>query len=83
MWEEHPDYQKLQAGVIGLLLVGILVFFIVGSIVERDWEMLKQTLLFAGAFLAAIGLLSGTAWLAVKLLTRVCMKSNDEKRHKD
>ena len=65
--------------MIGLLIAGILVFYIADSIIERNWEMLRQTLFFTAALISAIGLLSGTAWLVVKILTRGRKQGTDEK----
>ena len=70
MWEEHPEYQKAQAKMIGVGLVLLFIAGVVYSISERDWHLLRQVLLFAAAFVFCIGLMSGTAWLVVKILTR-------------
>ena len=70
MWEEHPEYQKLQAKMIGLGLVLLLVAGVAYCISERDWDSLRQVLLFAGAIVFCLALLSGTAWLLVRIFTR-------------
>ncbi len=70
MWEEHPEYQKLQAKVIGIGLVLLLVAGIAYCISERDWDSLRQVLLFAGIIVFCLALLAGTAWLVVRIITR-------------
>ena len=70
MWEEHPEYQKAQAKMIGIGLVLLLVAGIVYCISERDWDTMRQVLLFAGAIVFCLALLSGTAWLLVRIFTR-------------
>jgi hypothetical protein len=67
MWEEHPEYQKQQARLIGLLLAGIAVFYAGYAIVEHDWVLLKQVLLFTGAFIIALGLVFGFVWTLMKI----------------
>jgi len=70
MWEEHPAYQKQQAKIIGVLAFIIFFLYTGYAISERDWHVLGQTLLFAAALIASVGLLSGSAWLVVKVLLR-------------
>jgi hypothetical protein len=70
MWEEHPEYQKRQARWTGVLLVLLLVIYVVDFSVACDWASLKQVLLFAGAFVLVLGLLSVGARLLVRLFTR-------------
>ena len=70
MWEEHPEYQKAQASVIGVGLVLLLIAGIIYCISERDWSSLRQVLLFAGALVLCLALLSGIAWLLVRVFTR-------------
>ena len=70
MWEEHPEYQKAQARLIGFLLLLLLIVCVVSFIVARDWDSLKQVLLFAGAFVFVLCLFSGGAWILVKIFTR-------------
>jgi hypothetical protein len=70
MWEEHPEYQKAQAKLIGIGLVLLLVAGIADCISERDWDSLRQVLLFAGAIVLCLALLSGTARLVVGIFTR-------------
>jgi len=76
MWEEHPAYQKAQAAAIGVGLVLLLLGGIVYCVSERNWPLLGQVLLFAGSFVFCVALLSFTARLIVRVLTRKC----DEKR---
>lgn len=70
MWEEHPEYQKAQAKMIGVGLVLLLIAGIVYCVSEHDWDLLRQVLLFAAAFVFCLALLSGTAWLVVRFFTR-------------
>jgi protein-S-isoprenylcysteine O-methyltransferase Ste14 len=70
MWEEHPAYQKRQALAIGVLLLVLLVVCVANAIIARDWDSLKQILLFAAGFVIALGLLVGFAWALVKIFTR-------------
>ena len=78
MWDEHPESQKAQAKLIGVILVLLFIYGVVYCILERDWDLLGQVLLFAGALVVAIGLLSGTAWLLVKIFTRGRRRDSDE-----
>lgn len=78
MWEEHPEYQKAQAKLVGVLLVLLFIYGIYFCISERDWDSLRQVLLYAGALVLAAGLLSGSAWLLVRILTRVRRRDSDE-----
>ena len=78
MWEEQPEYQKAQAKLIGVALVLLFIYGVVYCISERDWDLLKQILLFAGALVIAFGLLSGTAWLLVKIFARGTKNDSDE-----
>ena len=70
MWEEYLEYQKAQAKMIGVALVLLLIAGIVYCISEREWQLLRQVLLFAGAFVSCVALLSGTAWMIVRIITR-------------
>ena len=70
MWEEHPEYQKAQAKMLGVGLVLLLIAGIIYCISGRDWDSLRQILLFAGALVFCLALLSGTAWLVVRIFTR-------------
>ncbi len=54
----------------GIGLVVLLIVGVVYSILDRDWHLLRQVLLFAGAFVLCLALLSGTARLVVRILTR-------------
>ena len=58
------SYAALAAGVV-LLIAGIVY-----CISEREWQLLRQVLLFAGAFVFCVALLSGTAWMTVRIITR-------------
>jgi hypothetical protein len=70
MWEEHPWYQQQQARIIGFFVVALILLYAGSAVTHRDWHLLGQVLLLAAALAIAIGLLSGTAWLLVKVLTR-------------
>jgi uncharacterized membrane protein YbaN (DUF454 family) len=70
MWEEHPEYQKQQALTIGLIILALLVLYAGYAFRKRNWELLGQVLMIAAAMIVAIGLLSGTVWLLVKIFTR-------------
>ena len=70
MWEEHPEYQKAQARLIGWLLAGLIVGYAIYAVVQRDWDLLRVVLLFAGAFIIALGLVFGLVWTIMKLATR-------------
>jgi len=67
MWEEHPAYQKGQAVAIGVGLILLLVAAIVHCVSEHDWRLLKQVLLFAGAFVFCVAVLSLTARFLVRI----------------
>lgn len=70
MWEEHPEYQKAQAKMIGIGAVLLFIFGVVYAVSERDWDLLRTVCLFAAALIFSLALLSGTAWLVVRVLTR-------------
>jgi len=70
MWEEHPEYQKSQMRLIGIGVALWVAVYIVFSISNRDWDLLRQILLFVGAFVFVFGLFSGGAWLLVRLFTK-------------
>ncbi len=70
MWEENPEFQKQQGRLIAVLLLFLVVVYVVGAIVTRDWDLLEQVLLFTGAFVIALGLLFGFVWVLMKIFTR-------------
>jgi hypothetical protein len=70
MWEEHPDYQKAQARLIGLGMALIVIGYSIYAIVEQDWDLLRHILLFAGAFIFALALIFGFVWMLMKIFTR-------------
>ena len=70
MWEEHPEYQKSQMRLIGIGAALLVVSYIIFAVSNHDWDLLRQILLFVGAFVLVIGLFSGGAWLLVRLLTK-------------
>src|ERR1043165_1422142 len=70
MWEEHPAYQKAQAKMIGIGVVLLFICGVVYAVSTRDRELLRTVCLIAGALIFALTLLSGTAWLLVRLFTR-------------
>jgi hypothetical protein len=70
MWEEHPDYQKQQARIIGLVVIAMVLLYAWSAIATEDWALLKQVILFTVGLAIAIGLLTGAAWLLVTVFTR-------------
>jgi len=70
MWEEQPEYQRAQAKMIGVGVVLVFLAGIVYCVCEGDWHLLGQILLFGGALVFCMGLLSGTAWLLVRIFSR-------------
>jgi hypothetical protein len=75
MWEEHPEYQKAQAKMIG---IGLALLFLVEAgfcISQHDWDSLRQVCLIAGAILLSLVLLSGAGRLLVRIFVR---KRNDK-----
>jgi hypothetical protein len=80
MWEEHPDYQKAQARLIGLGLALIVIGYSAYAIVERDWDLLRWVLMLAGAFIVALALVFGFVWTLMKIFTR---KRADDTKIKD
>jgi hypothetical protein len=64
MWEEHPEYQKQQAKLLGVLLV---LLFIYGMMIADDWEDRKQVITFAACFVAAAATFPLVAWFLIKL----------------
>jgi hypothetical protein len=81
MWEEHPEYQKFQARMVGIIVLTLFVLYAGFAIVNRDWDLLKNTLLLAGALVAVLGMLSGMAWLVVKIFTRGRTSGSKEKKN--
>ena len=83
MWEEHPEYQKSQMRLIGIGAALLVVIYIIFAVSNHDWDLLRQILLFVGAFVLAIGLFTGGAWLLVRLLTKKCHADDTkmDKRH--
>jgi len=51
-------------------VVVMVVFYAGYAITHRDWPLLGQVLMAATGLLIAVGLLSGAAWLIVRLLAR-------------
>jgi hypothetical protein len=76
MWEEQPAYQKAQAAAIGVGLLVLLVAEVTFCVLDRDWHLLAQVLLLAGALVFCLALLSLTARLLVRLFTR---RRNDKR----
>jgi hypothetical protein len=83
MWEEHPEYQKNQARMIGVLIIVCLALAAGSAVVERDRDSLKVVLLGAGVLMVVLGLLSGLAWLLVKVFTRGRTDDLPEKKNHD
>ena len=69
MWEEHPEYQKQQARLIGLGVAALVVIYIVFAVRQRDWDLLKQILMFIGAFVVAFGFVFCVVWTLMKIFT--------------
>jgi hypothetical protein len=80
MWEEHPENQKKQARLTGIIILLLLALFLGYAVVHHDWDLFRQTLLIAGALVTAIGILSGAAWLLVRILSRR-RRDRDQKGH--
>ena len=74
MWEEHPEYQKQQARMIGLGVLALLLLYLGYAIIHRDWDLLKTTLQAAVALVIALGILSGSVWLLVRFVSRFCSR---------
>jgi formate hydrogenlyase subunit 3/multisubunit Na+/H+ antiporter MnhD subunit len=70
MWEEHPQYQKSQMRLIGIVVALLIAIYVVSAVSNHDWNLLGQILLFVGAFAVAFGLLFVFVWLLVKIFTR-------------
>jgi hypothetical protein len=79
MWEEHPEYQKAQAKMIGLIVLAVLLLYLGFAIMHRDWDLLKTTLKVAAALIIALGILSGSAWLLVRFFTRLGSRRPERK----
>lgn len=71
MWEEHPEYQKHQAKMIGVLILLVLALYIGYSIKERDWDLLKNVIEFTGAFVVVLAAFPLCAWFILKLIKKV------------
>lgn len=83
MWEEHPEYQKQQMLLIGILLAVLFVVLAGDAIVQKQWDFLRFILLIAGGLLFSMALLSGTAWLIVRIVTRRSARSKSRKETPD
>jgi hypothetical protein len=70
MWEEHPEYQKNQAKLVGIVLLLILMLYTAFFIIERDWGYLIKFWLVVGGIVVGMGLTVGLVWLLVKIFTR-------------
>jgi len=81
MWEEHPSYQKSQAMMVGVIVLAIFLLYASFAIVNHDWDLLRKTLLFAGALVGVVGFLSGLAWLAVKIFTHGRRSDTKERKN--
>lgn len=71
MWEEHPEYQKHQAKMLGVLILLVWVLYVGHSIEEHDWDLLKSIIAFTGAFAAVVAAFPIGAWLIVKLIKKM------------
>lgn len=83
MWEEHPEYQKQQMLLIAIFLAALFVIGAGDAIAQHDWAFLRFILLIAGALLISLALLSGTAWLIVRMVTRRGARSKARKETPD
>jgi formate hydrogenlyase subunit 3/multisubunit Na+/H+ antiporter MnhD subunit len=77
MWEEEPWYQKQQARLIGFGVALLVTIYIVFAIANHDWDLLRQILLFVGAFTIAFSLIFGFVWLVVRIFS--CRHSDTTK----
>ena len=59
--------QAVIIAVGALLLLALCISF---AVISHDWNSLRQSLLFVGAFVAVVGLFSGSAWLLVRILAK-------------
>ena len=56
--------------MIGLIVLAVFAVYLGSAVIHQDWDLLKMTLLVGGCLVVALGILSGSAWLLVKILTR-------------
>jgi hypothetical protein len=82
-WEEHPEYQKFQAKIIGILVLLGFALYIGYSIKECDWDLLENTIKFGGAFVLVLAAFPMCAWLIVLLIKKARRTSGSSPKHKN
>ncbi|MEJ0089488.1 MAG: hypothetical protein WDM80_07060 [Limisphaerales bacterium] len=70
MWEEHPEYQKQQARLVGWIVAGVVVLYLGYAAVHHDWDMFRGVCLVFGGVILVLSLVVGMVWLLVRILTR-------------
>ena len=76
MWEEHPEYQKAQARMIGLLVLLVFVGSAIYGISKHDWDILWLVLCAGIGLILAVAVLSLGVRLLVKALSRISCKQS-------
>jgi flagellar biogenesis protein FliO len=71
MWEEHPEYQKAQARMVGLLVALLFIGSAIYCVSIRDWDLLMLVLYAGVGLFVALALLPLAAWLIIKVLRRL------------
>ncbi len=70
MWEEHPEYQKSQAKMIGLLVLMVFIGSLIYFASKRDWDLLWQVLYAGAASVVALAIFPIAAWVVIRLVAR-------------
>ena len=70
MWEEHPEYQKAQARMIGLLVLMVFLCSLIYYVSKRDWDLFRQVLYAGVGLLVALAIFPFAAWVFVKVVGR-------------
>ena len=78
-WEEHPDYQKLQAAAVVLIVLGAILWCAGSAVVSHDWPVLREVLRFSAALAIALGVI----WVSARLLVRIITRPAKQKKTKD
>ncbi len=71
MWEEHPEYQKAQARMIGLLVLAVFIGSALYGVAKHNWEILRLVLYAGVGLILAVAVLSLGGRLVVKALSRI------------
>ena len=79
MWEEHPEHQKWQARMIGLLSLFCFVVYTLHFISGHDWDSLETSLLVVGGIIIGMGMFVGFVRALVKIFAT---KSRDKPKVK-